>query len=258
MSIFLDEKEIPVFPYQFILVNDKFRNELQGLQRRWRILTDPKKKRTQPRWGTIPSLARNTGIWIVGWTYKIHREEIHYTKWQNKTPNIKERREDYITTREVNNLIKTLQRGRSLRPYDIPNEIFIEADPTTRELLRYAINHVHQKETIPTSWLQGNITRLYQGKGVKGERSNERGIILADNVGSMYERMISARSQKGCRYHKAQSGQIPWSATADHLIAPQTNYLEIKSSKKCKYKPCGKRWEWPSSLYWPTKLEVGC
>ena len=43
MSIFLDEKEIPVFPYQLILMNDKFSNELQYLHRRWRTLTDPKK-----------------------------------------------------------------------------------------------------------------------------------------------------------------------------------------------------------------------
>ena len=55
------------------------------------------------------------------------------------------------------------------------------------------INNVHEEESIPKSWLEGNIIRLYKGKGQKGKCSNERGITLASNVGKVYERVINER-----------------------------------------------------------------
>ncbi len=47
-----------------------------------------------------------------------------------------------------------------------------------------------QTEEIPKQWQKGEIIRFYKGKGVKGKFSNERGIILASNIGKVYERLI--------------------------------------------------------------------
>ena len=116
-----------------------------------------------------------------------------------------------------------------------PNEVFIEADPTTRELLRQAINQVHQEETIPNSWLQGNITRLYKGKGTKGKCSNERGITLASNAGKLYERIINERVKNVTKITEAQAGGIPGSATADHLIALKQTIRELRKKGKTAY-----------------------
>ena len=47
------------------------------------------------------------------------------------------------------------------------------------------------RESSMKEWEEGEIIRLYKGKGVKGKCSNERGITLASNVGKVYERIIS-------------------------------------------------------------------
>ena len=82
-----------------------------------------------------------------------------------------------ITNKEIDAAIKKLKK--SLGPDQLPNEIFIEADQETRNILCDIIREVHTKEKIPHSWLEGEIKRLYKGKGVKDKCSNERGITLA-------------------------------------------------------------------------------
>ena len=111
-------------------------------------------------------------------------KEIDNNRKRSKTQNNREQGDEDITTKEINTAIKKLKRRKIIGPDEIPNEKFIEADPTTREILRQAISQVHQEETIPNSWLQGNITRLYKDKGTKGKCSNERGITLATTLES--------------------------------------------------------------------------
>ena len=161
--------------------------------------------------------------------------EFDNNRKRGKTPNMREQGDEDITTKEINTAIKKLRRRKSIGPDEIPNKVFIEADPTTRELLRQAINQVHQEETIPNSWLQGNITRLYKGKGTKGKCSNERGITLASNAGKLYERIINERVKNVTEITEAQAGGIPRSATADHLIALKQTIRELRKKGKTAY-----------------------
>ena len=66
--------------------------------------------------------------------------EIDNNRRRGKTPNKREQGDEDITTKEINTAIKKLRRRKSMGPDEIPNKVFIEADPTTRELLRQAIN----------------------------------------------------------------------------------------------------------------------
>ena len=69
----------------------------------------------------------------------------------------------------------------------------IEADEGTKMIYLEAINEINRKMNIPEIWQQGEICRLYKGKGIKGKCSNERGITLSSNFGKLYERMINER-----------------------------------------------------------------
>ena len=73
---------------------------------------------------------------------------------------------DKINTKEMNHTIKRLQRSKSTGPDDIPNELFIEANEATKEILKALIENVHKNEEIPPAW-EGEIIRLYKEKARK-------------------------------------------------------------------------------------------
>ena len=70
----------------------------------------------------------------------------------------------------MNLVIKKLKRNKSMGPkWDkIPHEMFIEADKETRSILKEILEQIHKTEEIPNSWEEGEIIRLYKGKGLKG------------------------------------------------------------------------------------------
>ena len=143
--------------------------------------------------------------------------------------------EDKINTKEMNQTIKKLQRNKSTGPDDIPNELFIEANEETKEILKTMIENVHNNEEIPPAWEEEEIIRLYKGKGQKGKCSNERGITLASNVGKVYERIINERVKKQITIRKAQAGIKPGCATTDHLIVLKQTIQEITEKKQTAY-----------------------
>ena len=97
------------------------------------------------------------------------------------------------------------------------------------------IEKAHEAEKIPQAWEEGEIIRLYKGKGTKGKCSNERGITLASNVGKVYERIINERIKKELQITKAQAGGKPGSSTDDHLIVHKEAIQEITKNKKTAY-----------------------
>lgn len=142
---------------------------------------------------------------------------------------------DPITNKEIDQAIKRLKRNKSSGPDNIPNEIFIEADTKTRRIYKEILNKIHKKEEIPDSWLEGQIKRLYKGKGMKGKCSNERGITLASNIGKVYERIINERVKKQVTITDTQAGGTEGNATVDHLITLKQTIQEIRNRNKTAY-----------------------
>ena len=165
------------------------------------------------------------------WTHKI-KEAVE----QALKPSLKSAENDQeISSKEFNTVIKKLKRKKSLGPDKIPNEIFIEANRETKEVLKDMINSAHTNEVIPEAWEEGEIIRLYKGKGVKGKCSNERGITLASNVGKVYERIINERVKSKLYITKAQAGGKAGCSTADHLIVLKQAIKEICKNGKAAY-----------------------
>ena len=137
--------------------------------------------------------------------YQAREGTPEYSKWtktitetvrQALKPQRCEAHDNEINIKDFNSVIKKLKRKKSLGPDRIPNEIFIEGTPETRKILKAMIEKAHESENIPQAWEEGEIIRLYKGKGTKGKCSNERGITLASNVGKVYERIINERIKK--------------------------------------------------------------
>ena len=134
------------------------------------------------------------------WTKAINEKIKQITKTNtNETPN-------EITLEELNKNIKTLKRGKSTGPDDIPNEAIIEANKTNRTTINNILNNIYNTEKIPDQWQKGEIIRFYKGKGNKGKCSNERGITLGSNMGKLFERIINNRISKVVNISDAQAG----------------------------------------------------
>ncbi len=123
-----------------------------------------------------------------------------------------------ITMKELNTAIRSLKKGKSSGPDFIPNEIFINASKPLREEILYHLNEISKTYKIPKQWQEGEIKRLYKGKGNKGKCSAERGITLASNFGKLYERILNNRALKQIRITDAQAGGRKGRATVDHLL----------------------------------------
>ena len=154
-----------------------------------------------------------------------------------------------ITEKEMEYTIKRLKRNKSLGPDKIPNEIFIEANKETKKIYQEIMNTVYKQEIIPERWQEGEIKRLYKGKGQEGKCSNERGITLASNIGKVFERIINERVKKEVYITEAQGGGIPGNATVDHIVALKEAANQILKRGKTAYmifldvqKAYGKAW----------------
>ena len=157
--------------------------------------------------------------------YKAREGTPEYEEWTNHIKNkVQETAQSELsdepdfTTEEIKKAVKSLKRGKTNGPDEIPNEIFIESSPTTLEIHKTIMNNVMQSIDIPQQWKEGNLKRLFKGKGLKGKCSNERGITLASNVGKMFERLVNNRMVPEVDMTDAQAGGIKGRATVDHIL----------------------------------------
>ena len=82
-------------------------------------------------------------------------------------PDINDMAEDKISNKEMEGTIKRLKRNKSLGSDKIANEVLIEANKETKQLLKSVIENIHTTEDISQSWEEGEIMRFYEGKGQK-------------------------------------------------------------------------------------------
>ena len=160
-----------------------------------------------------------------GWTKHIKE---HVKQTDNKQLD----EEPDFTEEEVKKVIKSLRRGKSNGPDGIPNEVYIESNEFTRQIHREIMNKILRSMDIPDQWKDGNLKRLFKGKGTKGKCSNERGITLASNVGKLFERLVNNRIVPQVNMTDAQAGGSKGRATVDHILAlKELNHI-AKTDKK--------------------------
>ncbi len=174
--------------------------------------------------------------------YQARKGEDSHRRWTehiNKTVNsinykINNREKEChpFTMEELNETIKTLKQGKSTGPDRIPNVVIIKADKTTRQIYLNELNKIYQEEKIPHQWQEGEIIRIYKGKGDKGKCSNERGITLSSNMGKLFERLINNRIKHKVTFTEAQAGGQHGKATSDHINFLKSIINHSKATKK--------------------------
>ena len=85
---------------------------------------------------------------------------------QNETPSTNCSTENKISDKEMDGIIKKLKRNKSLGPDKIPNEIFIEANRETKQLLKTMIENIHITEYTPPP----KLGRRWNHKTLQRER----------------------------------------------------------------------------------------
>ena len=173
--------------------------------------------------------------------YQERESNPEYQEWTNKIKDEIERIEkemesveavEPITTEELNSAIKSLKRKKATGPDEVPNEAFIEADQETREIYREVFNNITSSQVVPDEWQEGELLRMYKGKGKKGKCSNERGITLSSNVGKLYERIMNNRIKKKIKITDYQAGGRQYTATVDHILILKELITYAKNNKK--------------------------
>ena len=140
--------------------------------------------------------------------------------------------EPEFTNLEMINVIRNLKAGKAPGPDGIPNEAMKYANNQTLHIYGQEMNKILKHMEIPEQWNEGNLKRLFKGRGIKGKCSNERGITLASNVGKLFERLINNRISPEVNMSDAQAGGIKGRATVDHILILKELVHIAKSNRK--------------------------
>ena len=140
--------------------------------------------------------------------------------------------EPEFTPEEMKKAIQCLKPGKAPGPDKIPNEILKQANNLTIPIFTQEMNKILTSTEIPDQWTEGDLKRLYKGKGKKGKCSNERGITLASNIGKTFERLINNRVIPEVYMTDAQAGGIKGRATVDHILVLKELVNICKAEKK--------------------------
>ena len=163
----------------------------------------------------------------VHWTHKIE----HHIKKLKKLSHTKPQETEKFSMRELSPVLKQLSRGKSQGPDNIPNEALIETNKDTRRIFLRVFNKIYADGEIPKTWCEGNIIRIYKGKGKKGKCSNERGITLSSNLAKPFERVINNRIKEVINMTPNQGGGIKGKSTSDNLIRI-TNFIKSNIKRR--------------------------
>ena len=140
-----------------------------------------------------------------------------------------------ITYCEVKKHIKTLKKNKAMGPDKIPNEAIMSMEEETLNTLTKLFNKILIKGEIPAKWKEGQIIRIYKGKGTKGKTSNERGITLSSNMGKLFEKIINSRIKENIHITDNQGGGKESSSTIDYILTLKETVKRNKLKKKNTY-----------------------
>ena len=152
------------------------------------------------------------------WTEKIKNKVIEIERDLENRPEERSNEETQFTMYEMCEALKCLKPGKAPGPDGIPNEVLKRANKDTLPIYLQEMNKIMNSTNIPEQWTEGNLKRLYKGKGKKGKCSNERGITLASNIGKTFERLVNNRIKDEVNISDAQAGGMKGRATVDHIL----------------------------------------
>ncbi|XP_029849496.2 uncharacterized protein LOC115331529 [Ixodes scapularis] len=138
-----------------------------------------------------------------------------------------------IAPGELQRHINKLEAGKAIGPDDIPNEFLKKLKPVAQKHLRYLLNNMLAKSTIPEAWKQAKIKLIYKGKD-KDKKSlhSYRPITILSNVYKLFASILQDRLQRLCEkarlFSEAQNGFRRNRRGSDNLFTV-TQLIELKN-----------------------------
>ncbi|MCG7875093.1 MAG: reverse transcriptase family protein [Candidatus Thiodiazotropha endolucinida] len=115
-------------------------------------------------------------------------------------PNLNVQVEDLdkpITEAEVQNVIRSLKRGKSPGFDGILNDFFLDTTTFISPYLVKIYNKIFDSGTYPESWCKGLIVPIHK-KGDKNDTNNYRGIMLISTIAKLFSLILRNRLNSWC------------------------------------------------------------
>ena len=121
-----------------------------------------------------------------------------------------------VSREEVKNALKTMKKGKAVRPDEFPVECMGEMGI---KFLTRLFNRLFMGERMPEEWRRSVLIPIYKNKGDAQCCGNYRGIKLLSHTRKVWERIIEARLRDRVEISKQQYGFMPGKETADAMYA---------------------------------------
>ena len=120
--------------------------------------------------------------------YQKMREEL----FELRRGEVKDKIKQPWTMEQLENVLKSLKKGKARDPLNLVNEIFrpeVAGSDLKQALLKIA-NKVNQEQTFPELLKYTDITSVYKGKGVKSDMDNQRGLFSMVSIRAIIDKLI--------------------------------------------------------------------
>ena len=143
----------------------------------------------------------------------------------------KDKMNDPINEKEVQQAIKSLKNNKSTGPDKAKNEFIKYGGRELTKALSQTFNKIFENETIPISWNKSNTINIDKGKPDKELLENKRGISLTNSI----EKVINNRIKSALLFTEAQAGAREGRSSVDQLFILKSVIQQRKFQRKQTY-----------------------
>ena len=175
---------------------------------------------------------RTSSTYHKSWTEFIEKE---IEKLHENRKHEKDKMNDPINEKEVQQAIKSLKNNKSTGPDKVKNEFIKYGGRELTKALSQTFNKIFENETIPISWNKSNTINIDKGKPDKELLENKRGISLTNNICKIFEKVINNRIKSALSFTEAQAGAREGRSSVDQLFILKSVIQQRKFQRKQTY-----------------------
>ena len=175
---------------------------------------------------------RTSSTYHKSWTEFIEKE---IEKLHENRKHEKDKMNDPINEKEVQQAIKSLKNNKSTGPDKVKNEFIKYGGRELTKALSQTFNKIFENETIPISWSKSNTINIDKGKPDKELLENKRGISLTNNICKIFEKVINNRIKSALSFTEAQAGAREGRSSVDQLFILKSVIQQRKFQRKQTY-----------------------
>ena len=175
---------------------------------------------------------RTSSTYHKSWTEFIEKE---IEKLHENRKHEKDKMNDPINEKEVQQAIKSLKNNKTTGPDKVKNEFIKYGGRELTKALSQTFNKIFENETIPISWNKSNTINIDKGKPDKELLETKRSISLTNNICKIFEKVINNRIKSALSFTEAQAGAREGRSSVDQLFILKSVIQQRKFQRKQTY-----------------------